>query len=361
MTPAKLRSHTCKDLARMARDRGVPGWHAMRKDQLIAALAADAQRKPGTQPSDASSRADREPESDAPKPLPRRRPTAAQRRITQMQQERQRLQDLSHCGGSPASDRLLLMARDSYWLQAQWEVRPESVARARTALGHAWHGAKPALRVSRLDDGGSVLASRQIEVHGGVGHWYVDVAEPPARFRAEVGYSTPHGEFYCLARSNEVTTPAPGVSDAAAANWEDVARNADRLWARSGGYSDDGASQELRQALEERLRRRLGRPTDTRFVDGSGLASQSSLNVEVDVEMVVFGAASPHTHLTIQGEPVSLRPDGAFAVKLPFPERRQVVPVVASSADGLHQRTIILGVERNTKSLEPRRRETPVA
>jgi hypothetical protein len=38
-------------------------------------------------------------------------------------------------------------------------------------------------------------------------------------------------------------------------------------------------------------------------------------------------------------------------------DRRQVIPVIASSADGLEQRTIILAVERNTKVLEPRMRD----
>jgi hypothetical protein len=40
-----------------------------------------------------------------------------------------------------------------------------------------------------------------------------------------------------------------------------------------------------------------------------------------------------------------------------LPDRRQVLPVVASSPDGVEQRTIILAVERNTKVLEAVLRE----
>jgi hypothetical protein len=36
-----------------------------------------------------------------------------------------------------------------------------------------------------------------------------------------------------------------------------------------------------------------------------------------------------------------------------MPNRRQVLPVVAHSADGVEQRTIVLAVERNTKTMEP--------
>ena len=39
------------------------------------------------------------------------------------------------------------------------------------------------------------------------------------------------------------------------------------------------------------------------------------------------------------------------------PDRRQVLPVVASSSDGVEQQTIVLAVERNTKTMEPIIRE----
>ena len=51
------------------------------------------------------------------------------------------------------------------------------------------------------------------------------------------------------------------------------------------------------------------------------------------------------------------RADGSFTVRLSMPNRRQVLPVVASSGDGVEQRTIILAVERNTKVMEPKIRE----
>jgi hypothetical protein len=77
----------------------------------------------------------------------------------------------------------------------------------------------------------------------------------------------------------------------------------------------------------------------------------------VDAELLVYGLSHPNAHVTLQGEPVLLRPDGSFVVRMTLADRRQVIPVVASSADGLEQRTIILAVERNTKVLEPRIRD----
>ena len=45
MTTASLRSYSHKDLAQMARQGGVPGWHSMRKDQLVKALLVAARSK----------------------------------------------------------------------------------------------------------------------------------------------------------------------------------------------------------------------------------------------------------------------------------------------------------------------------
>jgi hypothetical protein len=50
---------------------------------------------------------------------------------------------------------------------------------------------------------------------------------------------------------------------------------------------------------------------------------------------------------------VQLRTDGTFTVRFSMPDSRQIIPAVASSADGIEERTIVLAVERNTKELEP--------
>ena len=44
MTVEELKSQTRKDLAGMAKTRGVAGWHAMRKDELVQALSRLARR-----------------------------------------------------------------------------------------------------------------------------------------------------------------------------------------------------------------------------------------------------------------------------------------------------------------------------
>ena len=69
--------------------------------------------------------------------------------------------------------------------------------------------------------------------------------------------------------------------------------------------------------------------------------------------MVVYGATAPNANVSLAGEPVKLNEDGTFVVRMGLPDRRQVLPIVASSRDGSEQRTTVLAVERNTKVMEP--------
>jgi hypothetical protein len=98
---------------------------------------------------------------------------------------------------------------------------------------------------------------------------------------------------------------------------------------------------------------------ETRYGNGAAraLVDAQKMQFSVDAELLVYGVTTPGAHVTLQGEPVPLRPDGSFSVRMSLAERRQVIPVIASSADGLEQRTIIIAVERNTKVLEPRIRD----
>lgn len=352
MTAATLRSLTAKDLAQMARERGVSGWHSMRKEELIGALVRVAKRRASAEAKLASGRQGHV-EVAPPRDL------QAQRKLSQLQDKLAQVRNLATTTTDSISrqDRLVVMVRDPYWLHAYWELSPRSIDRAQAAMGQRWHGAKPVIRVFKVEPDAAAVLERDIQIHGGVRNWYVDVQDPPNDYRLEIGYLAIDGSFYCLARSNEVSTPPAGTSDAVDDNWSAVAENADRIFAMSGGYSAQGASRELQELLEERLRRPLGTPMKTRYGSGAAGRDGEQLEFAVDAEIIVYGAANRDAHVTLQGEPVQLRDDGTFAVRLSLPDRRQVIPIVASSYDGVEQRTTILAVERNTKTMEPLTRD----
>jgi uncharacterized protein len=175
----------------------------------------------------------------------------------------------------------------------------------------------------------------------------------------EIGYLAANAKFYTLARSNVVNTPAVPAGQTFDQNWADIAKDGDRIYAMSGGLAEANSGGELREVFEEHLRRPMGPPMMTRL--GAGSASNGNsrkLHFEVDSELVVFGTTSPGAHVTVRGEPVRVESDGSFILRYNLPDRRQVLPIVASSIDGGEQRTIVLAVERNTKVMEPVLRES---
>ena len=45
MTASSLRNYSCKHLAQMAKSEGLPGWHSMRKDELVRAPERDKRER----------------------------------------------------------------------------------------------------------------------------------------------------------------------------------------------------------------------------------------------------------------------------------------------------------------------------
>ena len=77
------------------------------------------------------------------------------------------------------------------------------------------------------------------------------------------------------------------------------------------------------------------------------------MEFKVDAHLVIHGATDSNANLTIKGAPVPINDDGSFVLRMELPEKRQVLPIIASSFDGTQQRTTVLAIERNTKTLEP--------
>jgi hypothetical protein len=257
-------------------------------------------------------------------------------------------------------DRIVVMVRDPFWLHAYWELTHQSIQRAEAALGQDWHTSRPILRVMDVSSHDTTSTServvKDIEIHGGCQNWYIEVQQPPKSYRIDVGYASRRGQFFVLARSNVVSTPRANVSDTLDENWADIdPKQADRIYAMSTGFDPNTASSlELKQLFEERLRRPLGSPTLSSF--GSGAVSPEKTRkfwFKLDAELIVYGESAPDARVTLQGEPVKLRPDGSFTMRFSLPDSRQIIPAVASSADGVEERTIVLAIERNTKHLEP--------
>jgi len=384
MTVAKLRARTVKDLVVMAKRKKVPGWHSMRKDELVKALvnharaaaARAARRSKISGNGSATQKSRTATKAKAPKTAKttnangkskcsngqakKPRNPEIERRLAKIRAKLTMSKDLARQSDDQnnghAKDRLVVMVRDPYWLHAYWELSHSSVQRAKASLGQYWHGARPVLRLCEVSRNGTTSSTRKhlrdIEIHGGVNNWYIDVQDPPKSFQLEIGYVAAADKFISLAKSNLVTTPQANCGDSFDNNWSEVARDFDRIYAMSGGYADHDSNRELKEVFEEQLRRPMGDPMSTQYGIGAG-ERDHEFSINVGTELIVHGETEPDAHVTLRGEPIHLRSDGTFAVRFTLPDRRHVLPVVASSGDGVEQRTIVLAIDRNTKVMEP--------
>ena len=256
-------------------------------------------------------------------------------------------------------DRMILMVRDPYWLHAHWDITRQSVDRAKASLAENWHTVKPILRLLKMDDSGTTSNAesidRDIEIHGGVRNWYIEVNSPPSRFRMLMGYLTVNDRFYELARSNTVITPVPGGKEASDDHWADIATDAEHIYSMSGGYCDDTQTGDLTEVFEERLKRTMDTDVLSQFGSGAegSLKRHKHFHFDVDAELIVFGSTHPEAHVSVGIEPVKVRTDGTFSIRMPLPDRRQVLPATAKSRDGVDEQTVVIAVERNTKVMEP--------
>jgi len=397
MTNEQLRACGKKELAEQARDQGISGWHAMRKEELLEALLRKIKRQSKSKPSRpapqvATKTVKSAPASESPTkstkvkedpirttPAVKAKPQKAAARdttTTEPTSPEETIERSKYDVGVPTrdlsskmskslpngygKDRIVVMVRDPFWLHAYWELTHQAVQRAEAGLGMDWHGSRPILRIVDVSSQDTTSTSeshiRDIEIHGGSNNWYIEVDQPPRSYRVDVGYVSKRGQFFVLARSNTVTTPRAGVSDAVDETWaESDSKQADRIFAMSSGFDPTaGSSLELKQFFEEKFRRPMSSPAISSFGSGAFLpGKQRKFWFQLDAELIVYGATEPDAHVTLQNEPIKLRPDGTFTMRFSLPDARQIIPAVATSADGIEERTIVLAVERNTKQLEP--------
>jgi uncharacterized protein len=260
------------------------------------------------------------------------------------------------------SDHAALMVRDPYWLHAYWEVTPETLETARRELGDEWRDHRLVMRVFGFASEGEAVRDEEradrydIELPSSATNWYLNVGRPDRAYRIVVGILTRTGRFRALVRSNDVRTPRDGYSPVTDEEWTTPAAAFPHLYEGATANLRDGrSSAELGLLLRERLAAdwssgMLGSMGSGAFArPGEG---QGGFWFVVDAELIVYGATEPDARVTVQGRPLTLRPDGTFSLRFLLPDGTQVIDATAVSADGVFRRTITPTVRRETHVTE---------
>ena len=194
----------------------------------------------------------------APKKKPsRKKPSVGSRKSLQVNKIKKKLatNSILHLLGSrqkgldfPATygeTRLVLLARDPWWIYAYWEITPK---REREALAlMSSQGARGARRVLRVYRQKSHFEAPFFDIDLGnfADNWYVEVGIPGELWVSEIGLRSKDGRFYPLARSNSVRTPCYGISGETDPDWRLPQDTWGRLFEASGAFLDSKSSFDL--------------------------------------------------------------------------------------------------------------------
>lgn len=246
--------------------------------------------------------------------------------------------------------RITLLVRDPYWLYTYWDLDAGIKAALIKDYGN-WDHVPLSLRVRKEpESGGGQPEFFNIPVSPQANNWYINV-QPNRKYIVDLGYYSPSGEFITLASSNAVVTPRDCMSEVIDEEWMIIEEDFLRLYRLAGGGPAAG-SVELVESLLKRLEREMG----SAAVSSIGISSPAGRPPQerrfwlvLNTELIVYGATEPDATLTLNGQPVALRPDGTFTVRLALPDGVMSLPVTARSADGADQITITPIVSKETR------------
>jgi len=278
--------------------------------------------------------------------------------------------------------KLLLAARDPHWLYAHWDLTPQQQRRY-NALSADRH------LVVRVVPG--TIGARpvtEVHVHPESRHWFIHTDRAETRYVAELGYYRPGRQWVTIATSAPAVTPPDTVSTDQTVRFATIPAQV-RLThlaalAKQGVPADLPPPEAARErALAELVTLHLLRQEwessaeIAELVRGRGeqevSAAQPALpaplggeleNVSspiaaaeqrpkgfwlnLNAELVIYGATEPNASVTIGGRPVSLRPDGTFSYRFSLPDGDHTVTVSAMSVEG-ELRQAELGFSRRTE------------
>lgn len=260
------------------------------------------------------------------------------------------IQELSSRYGQ---DRIVLQVRDSWWMHTYWEVTPQTIDSLKSRLSDAFYSGKIILRVydvtSIIFDGKNANSFFDIEINYDANNWYINSKAPGRSWCVDIGLRLAAGEFITIVRSNTVQTPLDGPSSIMDEEWMIPEDMFARLYGMGFGF---GRSSPIAKVWAQRFKEAVSSAS-------GGIASMASpvkkipkqrkFWMNVNTELIVYGATEPDAKVTVQGNPIKLRPDGTFSLRFALCDGKQVIPCQGTSADKVETVTITPVVAKETK------------
>ena len=346
MTLEELAKKTREELLALARELKIRNRSKMTKKQLIESLnmvqqQAEAKAKTESEPFAKTEEKVEAAAGQPPQPIHTTALSAQETRGTERFAEARFPLPASY-----NETKVTLLICDPYWLYAYWDLSRETKEQMKRDYGD-WEKAPLRLRLwEEQASGCGEPVFFDTSLHTSTNNWYLNV-RPHRRYTAELGYLSPAGEFISLARSNTVTTPRATPSEVFDEEWMSIEEDFRRLYRLAG--DPQAGSAELAESLLKRLTQEMGSGAVSSLSSPFGQPPEKrQFWLVLNTELIVYGATEPTASLTLDGQPVTLRPDGSFTVRLALPDGVRRIPVTARSRDGRDEITITPVVTKET-------------
>jgi uncharacterized protein len=302
---------------------------------------------------------------------------------------------------SYGTGKLHLIPRDPHWLYAHWDIPPEQ-QRQYNELSASNH------LLVRVQPETAAAPVKEIPVHPDSRHWFVHVDLAATDYSAQLGYYQPDGQWQTVASAPAAGTPpevaspnraiqfatidvdspppplqpeTPAAESAPAGQFIAAPRTLEPIRPHRVGWfpafdsnldlaaqirqleSSDVASfwtPEKEQALAAMLRVHRQTIDSLTLAEWLGETPNISSPIEqpqpappnfwlnVNAELVIYGATEPSATVMIAGQIVPLRDDGTFSLRVALPDGHHELPVLAVSAQG-DSRDVQLRFSRQTQ------------
>ncbi|MBI3321639.1 MAG: DUF4912 domain-containing protein [Candidatus Omnitrophica bacterium] len=239
--------------------------------------------------------------------------------------------------------KIVLMVKDPWWLFAYWEISPDAERAARSQLlPHEVADLQSVLRVYDVTAHQEPFGERQqafdVPLSGLATNWYLQTNAPGHAFIVEIGLLTRAGRFLPLARSNRTAAPRFGPSDVIDEAW----RTTDEVyWKLVGTSTGIGLGSSPGSWAPLMVRQLSSGQWSSATLQSMGRPSVvCGFWCRINADLVIHGATESRAKVLIQGQPVAVRHDGTFSIRLACPEGTRSFAIDVISADGRHTNTV---------------------
>ncbi len=249
------------------------------------------------------------------------------------------------------------MVRDPWWIYAYWEIRPEIERAARLQLApQETIGLQSVLRVYDVtdlsaEDLKNAHRVSDIPISSLATNWYIHTDAPAHAFIVEIGLRTAQGRFLPLARSNRLMCPRCAPAEIIDEGWKISDEDYWALIGESCGWGTGASPLDVQRMITQLPSSGFSPGMFSPGAFGSAKtpkAQERHFGLWVKTELILYGGTDPKAKVTIQGQPVGLRADGTFSLRMALPDGTQTIPVEGTSPDGRETRRVVTVVTQQT-------------